>query len=294
MCERPHVLVGAPDSLTARVRARGSDVLRTPMLDHGTAVTRADGEALGLEGDEVLFHRLLSEHPEEMLPVVRTPTIGDVIERFSRDHDRPRGVFLSIDEPDAIEGALRAYGLGPDDCDLVVATDSEGILGIGDQGVGGVQIALGELTVHTAAEGIHPRRVVPVVLDVGTDDLRLLDGARPFPRAARRDLPAPRRHRPRRLRGLRRLGREAGGRRNANRGHPVHLRPGRGGPGEDGGVRRPGDRPRGRGAPDARAGVTPSAPGSPVGAGTDTAWLDGAGPRGRRLVHPPTGRGPRG
>ena len=216
MYERPYELVGAADSLTARVRARGNDVLRNPMLNRGTAFTRAEREALGLEGllpsavssmdgqvrrteqqyrgqpdplakhvylaslrdrNEVLFYRLLSEHLEEMLPVVYTPTIGDVIERFSHDYNRPRGVFLSIDEPDAIEGALRDYGLGPDDCDLIVATDSEGILGIGDQGVGGIQISIGKLTVYTAAGGIHPRRVIPVVLDVGTDNLRLLDDA---------------------------------------------------------------------------------------------------------------------
>ncbi|SDM74251.1 malate dehydrogenase (oxaloacetate-decarboxylating) [Geodermatophilus siccatus] len=214
MYERPYELVGAADSLTARVRARGNDVLRNPMLNRGTAFTEAEREALGLEGllpsavssmdgqvrrteqqyrgqpdplakhvylaslrdrNEVLFYRLLSEHLEEMLPIVYTPTIGDVIERFSHDYNRPRGVFLSIDEPDAIEGALRAYGLGPDDCDLIVATDSEGILGIGDQGVGGIQISIGKLTVYTAAGGIHPRRVIPVVLDVGTDNLRLLD-----------------------------------------------------------------------------------------------------------------------
>ncbi len=214
MYERPYELVGAADSLTARVRARGNDVLRNPMLNRGTAFTEAEREALGLDGllpsavssmdgqvrrteqqyrgqpdplakhvylaslrdrNEVLFYRLLSEHLEEMLPIVYTPTIGDVIERFSHDYNRPRGVFLSIDEPDGIEGALRAYGLGPDDCDLIVATDSEGILGIGDQGVGGVQISIGKLTVYTAAGGIHPRRVIPVVLDVGTDNLRLLD-----------------------------------------------------------------------------------------------------------------------
>ena len=214
MYERPYELVGAADSLTARVRARGNDVLRNPMLNRGTAFTAAEREALGLDGllpsavssmdgqvrrteqqyrgqpdplakhvylaslrdrNEVLFYRLLSDHLEEMLPIVYTPTIGDVIERFSHDYNRPRGVFLSIDEPDAIEGALRAYGLGPDDCDLIVATDSEGILGIGDQGVGGVQISIGKLTVYTAAGGIHPRRVIPVVLDVGTDNLRLLD-----------------------------------------------------------------------------------------------------------------------
>ncbi|HEX3202680.1 MAG TPA: oxaloacetate-decarboxylating malate dehydrogenase, partial [Actinomycetes bacterium] len=83
--------------------------------------------------------------------------------------------FLSIDHPEEIEDSLANYGLGADDCDLLVATDSEGILGIGDQGIGGVQISIGKLTVYTAAGGIHPRRVIPVVLDVGTDNLRLLN-----------------------------------------------------------------------------------------------------------------------
>jgi malate dehydrogenase (oxaloacetate-decarboxylating) len=212
--ERPYELVGTPDSLIARIRARGNDVLRNPMLNRGTAFTRAEREALGLEGllpsavssidgqvrrtyeqyrgrpdalakhvylaslrdrNEVLFYRLLAEHLEEMLPIVYTPTIGEVIQRFSHDYNRPRGVFLSIDEPEDIERALCDYGLGADDCDLIVATDSEGILGIGDQGVGGVQISIGKLTVYTAAGGIHPRRVIPVVLDVGTDNLRLLN-----------------------------------------------------------------------------------------------------------------------
>jgi malate dehydrogenase (oxaloacetate-decarboxylating) len=212
--ERPYELVGTPDSLIARIRARGNDVLRNPLLNRGTAFTRAERGALGLDGllpsavssiegqvrrtyeqyrsqpdalarhvylaslrdrNEVLFYRLLAEHLEEMLPIVYTPTIGEVIQRFSHDYNRPRGVFLSIDEPDDIERAMRDYGLGPDDCDLIVATDSEGILGIGDQGVGGVQISIGKLTVYTAAGGIHPRRVIPVVLDVGTDNLRLLN-----------------------------------------------------------------------------------------------------------------------
>ncbi|HZB58475.1 MAG TPA: NAD-dependent malic enzyme, partial [Actinomycetota bacterium] len=125
--------------------------------------------------NEVLFYRLLTDHLQEMLPIVYTPTIGEVIERFSHEYNRPRGVFLSIDHPDDIEGSLANYGLGAEDCDLIVATDSEGILGIGDQGVGGIQISIGKLTVYTAAGGIHPRRVIPVVLDTGTDNLRLLN-----------------------------------------------------------------------------------------------------------------------
>jgi malate dehydrogenase (oxaloacetate-decarboxylating) len=84
-------------------------------------------------------------------------------------------VFLSVDHPDLIEESFRDYGLGADDVDLVVATDAEGILGIGDWGVGGIEIAIGKLAVYIAVAGIHPRRVIPVVLDVGIDNLRLLN-----------------------------------------------------------------------------------------------------------------------
>jgi malate dehydrogenase (oxaloacetate-decarboxylating) len=212
--ERPYDLVTTPDGLVARIRARGNDVLRIPIVNRGTAFTEAERRALGLVGllptgvssmeaqvrrtygqyrsqpdalakhlylaalrdrNEVLFYRLLTDHLQEMLPIVYTPTIGEVIERFSHEYNRPRGVFLSIDHPDDIEGSLANYGLGAEDCDLIVATDSEGILGIGDQGVGGIQISIGKLTVYTAAGGIHPRRVIPVVLDAGTDNLRLLN-----------------------------------------------------------------------------------------------------------------------
>jgi malate dehydrogenase (oxaloacetate-decarboxylating) len=84
-------------------------------------------------------------------------------------------VFLSVDHPDLIKESFRNYGLGPDDVDLIVATDAEGILGIGDWGVGGIEIAIGKLAVYIAAAGIHPRRVIPVVLDMGTDNLALLN-----------------------------------------------------------------------------------------------------------------------
>ena len=86
------------------------------------------------------------------------------------EYGRPRGVYLSVNHPDQIETAFRNYGLGPDDVDLIVATDSEGILGIGDWGVGGIAIAVGKLAVYVAAAGLHPARVIPVVLDAGTDN----------------------------------------------------------------------------------------------------------------------------
>ncbi|AXH96505.1 NAD-dependent malic enzyme [Ornithinimicrobium avium] len=200
-------------SSTLRIRTRGRAVLSNPMTNRGTAFTLAERELLELDGlmptgetnlenqtrrvyeqyranksmlgkfltlnalrdrNEVLFYHLLAEHLEEMLPVIYTPTIGEAIERFSHDYNRPRGVFLSIDRPDKIEQSLLNYGLRADDVDLICVTDSEGILGIGDQGIGGIQIAIGKLSVYTAAAGIHPRRVIPVVLDVGTDNLGLL------------------------------------------------------------------------------------------------------------------------
>jgi malate dehydrogenase (oxaloacetate-decarboxylating) len=125
--------------------------------------------------NEVLFYRLLAEHLEEMLPIVYTPTVGKAIERFSHEYRRPRGVFLSVNHPEEVEESLRNYGLESEDVDLLVATDSEGILGIGDQGVGGIDISIGKLAVYVAAAGLHPRRVIPVVLDMGTDNLRLLN-----------------------------------------------------------------------------------------------------------------------
>jgi malate dehydrogenase (oxaloacetate-decarboxylating) len=214
MTERPYEFVRTPAGSALRIRARGIAVLSTPMLNRGTAFTLEERRALGLVGllpegvstidgqvrrvyaqfqrqpdplaknvylanlrdrNEVLFYRLLSEHLAEMLPIVYTPTVGRAIERYSHEYRRPRGVFLSVDHPDLIEESFRNYGLGSDDVDLIVATDAEGILGIGDWGVGGIEIAIGKLAVYIAAAGIHPRRVIPVVLDMGTDNLRLLN-----------------------------------------------------------------------------------------------------------------------
>jgi malate dehydrogenase (oxaloacetate-decarboxylating) len=214
MTERPYEFLRTPEGPVLRVRARGTSVLSIPILNRGTAFTLEERQALGLVGllpegvstidgqvrrvhaqfqrqpdalaknvylanlrdrNEVLFYRLLAEHLAEMLPIVYTPTVGKAIERYSHEYRRPRGVFLSVDHPDLVEASFRNYGLGPGDVDLIVATDAEGILGIGDWGVGGIEIAIGKLAVYTAAAGIHPRRVIPVVLDVGTDNPRLLN-----------------------------------------------------------------------------------------------------------------------
>jgi malate dehydrogenase (oxaloacetate-decarboxylating) len=213
MMERPYEIVQTETGPVYRVRARGTQVMREPLVFRGTAFTQEERAALGLVGllphgvttidsqtkrvyaqyvrakddlaknvyltslrdrNEVLFYRLLSEHVDEMLPIIYTPTIGQAIERYSHEYRRPRGVFLSIDHQDQIEQSLASFGRAADEVDLIVATDSEGILGIGDQGIGGIEIAIGKLTVYIAAGGIHPRRVIPVVLDVGTDNQALL------------------------------------------------------------------------------------------------------------------------
>jgi malate dehydrogenase (oxaloacetate-decarboxylating) len=193
--------------------ARGVEVLDTPLLNKGTAFTRQEREALGLEGllpsavqtledqvkrayeqyheqptnlhkniflamlqdnNEVLFYRLMAEHLREMLPVVYDPTVGEAIKQYSHEYRRPRGVYLSIDAPDRIEAAFADLGLSAEDVNLIVASDAEEILGIGDWGVGGIDIAVGKLAVYTAAAGIDPDRVIPVSLDVGTDNPHLL------------------------------------------------------------------------------------------------------------------------
>ena len=195
--------------------ARGYDVLRDPLLNKGIALTLDERASLGLLGllpnaevadiapqldrayaiysaqpsdlakhlymmslhdtNVTLFFALIQRHLLEMLPIVYDPVVGQAIERFSQAFTRPRGVFLSIGKVDAIEDSLRAFGAGPDDIDLLVATDAEEILGIGDWGSNGVDIAIGKLAVYTAAAGIDPHRVIPVMLDGGTNRESLLN-----------------------------------------------------------------------------------------------------------------------
>ena len=197
-----------------KVNVRGAEILRIGRLNHGSAFTHDERERLGLVGllpsgvtpidaqvhrayeqfldartplaqfrrlsslrdrNQVLFYRLLSEHIEEMMPVVYTPTIGQAIEQYSRQLGRVEGIFLSIDSPDTMEQALQATGKTAEDIDIVIVTDAEGILGIGDQGVGGIQICIGKQNLYTAAGGVDPDRMIAVGLDVGTNNLALLN-----------------------------------------------------------------------------------------------------------------------
>jgi malate dehydrogenase (oxaloacetate-decarboxylating) len=190
------------------------DVLSDPMRNRGVAFLPAQRQALGLTGrlpsgvlsldeqarrayeqlqmqdsdlaknvymeqlhdrNEVLYFKVLLDHLVELLPIVYDPVVGDAIERYSSEYRSPRGIYLSIDQPEDIEQAFGTLELGPDDVDMIVCSDAEEILGIGDWGVGGIQISVGKLAVYSAAAGIDPRRVIPVSLDVGTDNEGLLN-----------------------------------------------------------------------------------------------------------------------
>src|SRR5918996_704828 len=128
-----------------------------------------------LDRNEILFYYVLDKHIQEMLPIVYDPTVGLAIEQYSHEYRRPRGVYLSIDSSSEIEKSFYNFDAGQEDIDLIVATDAEEILGIGDWGVGGIDISIGKLAVYTAAAGIDPSRVIPVMLDVGTNRESLLN-----------------------------------------------------------------------------------------------------------------------
>lgn len=118
--------------------------------------------------------QLLHDHLPEMFSVVYTPTEGDAIQNYSRIFRRPDGVFLNINDADRVHHDLSLWGT-PDDIDYIVVTDGEEILGIGDQGCGGILISIAKLALTTLCAGVHPNRVLPVVLDCGTNNQDLLD-----------------------------------------------------------------------------------------------------------------------
>uniref|UniRef100_A0A831U5C8 NAD-dependent malic enzyme n=1 Tax=Thermus islandicus TaxID=540988 RepID=A0A831U5C8_9DEIN len=186
-------------------------LLRLPLLNKGTAFTEEERRLLGLEGllpphvstleeqkervyrryrlqasplerhiylrhlqdrNEVLFYALLVDHLEEMLPILYTPTVGEAVRAFSHIYRYPRGFTASTKNIDRLEEALQNVPL--EEVRLIVATDSSAILGLGDQGYGGMAISIGKLTLYTAAGGVGPDKTLPVELDVGTDREDLL------------------------------------------------------------------------------------------------------------------------
>src|SRR6266849_1709551 len=191
---------------------RGMDLLNCQGLNKGTAFTDAERAALGLQGllpphvetlgeqsvrayeafqrksddlerhvylralqdtNEVLFYKLLLDHIEEMTPLVYTPTVALACEQFSHIYRRPRGLFISYPLRDSIPAILR--NRPNKEVDVIVVTDGERILGIGDQGAGGLGIPIGKLSLYTLIGGIHPARTLPIVLDVGTNNTERLN-----------------------------------------------------------------------------------------------------------------------
>ncbi len=199
---------------TYSTTARGLAVLNSPTLNKGTAFTARERVELGLTGllppevstlasqvkraytqyerlpdalgknvyltalhdrNEVLFYRLFSEHLREMIPIVNDLTVGMAMEQYHHECRRPRGVYLSIDHADSIEQAFENFGSASSDIDLILATDAEQILGLGDWGIGGIEVSIGKLAIYTAAGGVDPNRVIPVMLDVGTNRASLAE-----------------------------------------------------------------------------------------------------------------------
>src|SRR3984957_10937018 len=201
------------DSSCYETKDRGLAVLNSPLLNKGMAFTVKERKALGLTGllpaeistlevqvksaytqygrltdalskniyltamhdrNEVLFYRLFSEHLREMIPIVNDHTVGMAVEHYHHECRRPRGVYLSINQPEMIDEAFDNLHASPADIDLIIATDAEQILGLGDWGIGGIEVSIGKLAIYTAAGGIDPTRVIPVMLDVGTNRESLL------------------------------------------------------------------------------------------------------------------------
>jgi len=191
---------------------RGMNLLDAPLLNKGTAFTQTERTTFGLHGllpaegetleqqvvrayeayrrkdddlerhiylralqdtNEVLFYKLLLDHIEEMTPIVYTPTVALACEQFSHIYRRPRGLFISYPLRDSFAELLR--NRPNKDVDVIVVTDGERILGIGDQGAGGLGIPIGKLSLYTLIGGIRPERTLPIVLDVGTNNTERLN-----------------------------------------------------------------------------------------------------------------------
>jgi malate dehydrogenase (oxaloacetate-decarboxylating) len=198
---------GTADGPYVETSRSGYDLLNDPLLNKGTGFTDPEREVLELHGllpptiatldeqvarrlqafrqlpndyaryvflrglqdtNEVLFYALLVRHLEEMLPIVYTPTVGLGCQQFSQSFRKPRGLFLSMPHKNLIERILSHAHF--DDVEAIVVTDGERILGLGDQGAGGMGIPIGKLSLYTGCGGLHPATTLPVVLDVGTDN----------------------------------------------------------------------------------------------------------------------------
>jgi malate dehydrogenase (oxaloacetate-decarboxylating) len=206
-------LIRTPAGDQLRTSKTGREMLRLPLYDKGTGFTYEERRDLGIEGmlpaqhnvietqaerqylsicynpdpvgrhidlsqllnrNEVLFYKILSMYLEDLMPIIYTPTVGEASQFFSRVYRRARGVFINPEHAGRIEEVLR--DAAPfSGVRLMVVTDNEAILGIGDQGVGGMAISIGKLALYCVGAGIHPAQTLPISLDVGTDNQALLD-----------------------------------------------------------------------------------------------------------------------
>lgn len=196
----------------SRQDLRGRALIDEPLFNKGTAFVEEERTALGLHGllpphietldeqvsrafdayqtretdldrhlflrglqdtNEILFYRLAVDHLAEMMPILYTPVVGLACETFSEIYKRPRGLFIPYPERDRIEEMLRNYG--SDEIEAIVVTDGERILGLGDQGAGGMGIPIGKLCLYSAVGGIHPKNTLPITLDVGTNNQERID-----------------------------------------------------------------------------------------------------------------------
>lgn len=190
---------------------KGKEILSTPLLNKGTAFSMEEREALGILGklpyhvesldeqvnratyqynryisalqkyiylsslhdkNEILFYKLLSENLDEMLPMIYTPGVGSAVKQFSREFRGPRGLYISY--PDQANLAKILDNRTHKDIEVIVITDGEGVLGIGDQGIGAMDIPIAKLVVYSLC-GMDPYKTLPIMLDVGTDNAELLD-----------------------------------------------------------------------------------------------------------------------
>lgn len=190
----------------------GKNLLALPQLNKGTAFTKTEREEFGLLGklphrietladqvtrayvqlsqyttplqkniylnnlhdkNQILFYQLLSQHLEELIPIIYTPTVGQAVQTFSREYRQPRGLYISHTNQEDLDTILN--NRSNPDIDLIVVTDGEGVLGIGDQGIGGMDIPVAKLMVYSACGGIDPNRTLPIFLDVGTNNIGLLN-----------------------------------------------------------------------------------------------------------------------
>ena len=191
---------------------RGIALLRDPALNKGTAFTEAERDALGLRGllptqvitqeaqierilenlrrqpdpldkyvalealhnrNEALFFRVIADYPDEMVPIIYTPTVGLACQKFGHIYQRPRGMFITAADRGRMAQVLRNWPYR--DVSIIVVSDGERILGLGDLGASGMGIPIGKLSLYTACAGIPPTQTLPVLLDVGTNNPTLLD-----------------------------------------------------------------------------------------------------------------------